>query len=326
MTARDARAGAIAALLLNATVWGMSWWPLRALHAAGVDALWSTALSYALCAAAVAAWRPRALAQLLRTPQLWAIALASGTTNAAFNLGVTLGDVVRVVLLFYLMPLWAMLLARLLLGERAGLGGVLRLWLGLAGAACVLWPAGGGWPWPHGAADWLGLLGGAGFALNNVLLRKYAAQPAAARALAMFAGGPLVAGVAAAALSTLGGAAGLPAAGAWIGGVALFGVVLLGANLGLQYGAARLPANLTALVMTAEIVVAAGSSIAFGVSTLSVRAAFGGSLIVLAVLLAALAGRSRDDRQAQGRAAGDEAWAEAGWAEAPDAAPGRKGR
>ena len=40
--------------------------------------------------------------------------LAAGTTNATFNWAVTLGDVVRVVLLFYLMPLWAVLLARLL--------------------------------------------------------------------------------------------------------------------------------------------------------------------------------------------------------------------
>jgi positive regulator of sigma E activity len=33
------------------------------------------------------------------------------------QLGVTIGDVVRVVLLFYLMPLWAVLLARVLLAS-----------------------------------------------------------------------------------------------------------------------------------------------------------------------------------------------------------------
>ncbi|OIQ79019.1 EamA-like transporter family protein [mine drainage metagenome] len=293
--ARDVRLGAIAALLLNATVWGLSWWPLRALHAAGVDALWSTALSYALCAAAVVAARPQALAQLRRAPQLLGIALASGATNAAFNLGVTLGDVVRVVLLFYLMPVWAMLLARVLLGERAGRAGVWRLLLGLAGALCVLWPGGSTWPWPQGAGDWLGLIGGAAFALNNVLLRKHARQPAAARALAMFGGGPLVAGTLAVALTAAGVVAAPPAPGPWIGAVALFGAVLLGANLGLQYGAARLPANLTALVMNAEIVVAASSAIALGVSTPTARAAVGGSLIVFAVLLAARAGAGEAD-------------------------------
>ena len=302
--ARDVRLGAIAALLLNAAVWGLSWWPLRALRAAGVDALWSTALSYALCAVVVAAARPRAIVQLWRAPPLLGIALASGATNAAFNLGVTLGDVVRVVLLFYLMPVWAMVLARVLLGERAGRGGVWRMLLGLGGALCVLWPGRGSWPWPQGAGDWLGLLGGAAFALNNVLLRKHAAQPAAARALAMFAGGPLVAGTLAVGLAVAGVGAAPPAPGAWIGGVALFGVALLGANLALQYGATRLPANLTALVMNAEIVVAAGSAIALGVSTPSVRAAVGGSLIVLAVLLAARAGAGEADGGVDTPAAG----------------------
>jgi drug/metabolite transporter (DMT)-like permease len=39
-----------------------------------------------------------------------------------FNWAVTIGDVGRVVLLFYLMPAWAALFARLVLGEP------LRLW------------------------------------------------------------------------------------------------------------------------------------------------------------------------------------------------------
>ena len=62
----------------------------------------------------------------------------------------SIGDVVRVVLLFYLMPLWAVLLARLLLGEltlpllhRATLLAWLRVALALcwrSGAGIVLWP------------------------------------------------------------------------------------------------------------------------------------------------------------------------------------------
>ena len=91
----------------------------RQLQAAGLHPLWATALIYLLAVLVSSAlWRPAQLGQLLRAPALWVLVLASGTTNAAFNWGVTIGDVVRVVLLFYLMPLWAVLLARLLLGER----------------------------------------------------------------------------------------------------------------------------------------------------------------------------------------------------------------
>ena len=52
-----------------------------------------------------------------------------------------IGDVVRVVLLFYLMPLWTVLLARVVLGERLTRAAALRVALGAAGAAIVLWPA-----------------------------------------------------------------------------------------------------------------------------------------------------------------------------------------
>jgi uncharacterized membrane protein len=187
----DARArGWALALMLNAFTWGVSWWPLRQLEAAGLHPLWATVLIYALAVVLIiVALRARRLGQLLRTPVLWVLVLAAGTTNATFNWAVTIGDVVRVVLLFYLMPLWAVLLARLLLGER------------LTPRRCSAWR----WRWPAPRSccgpktaacrcraalpDWLGVIGGFSFALNNVMLRREAHQPEAARALAMFLGG-----------------------------------------------------------------------------------------------------------------------------------------
>jgi EamA domain-containing membrane protein RarD len=107
---------AAAALLVNAFVWGVSWWPFRQLEAMGLHPLWATAFIYMLCVAIVLvssrrAWREVSSAMWRHRPLL-IIALASGTTNATFNWAVTLGDVVRVVLLFYLMPVWAVLFAR----------------------------------------------------------------------------------------------------------------------------------------------------------------------------------------------------------------------
>ena len=86
---------------------------------AGLHPLWATVLIYVLSPwSSISLARPAAWRELLTQPALWLLVLASGTTNAAFNWAVTIGDVVRVVLLFYLMPLWAVLLARLLLDER----------------------------------------------------------------------------------------------------------------------------------------------------------------------------------------------------------------
>ena len=38
----------ILALVLNALVWGVSWWPFRQLDPGGLHPLWATALMYAL--------------------------------------------------------------------------------------------------------------------------------------------------------------------------------------------------------------------------------------------------------------------------------------
>ncbi len=133
----------IGALLLNATVWGLSWIPFRALDGLGMHSLWTTTWIYALSAAVVLARYPAALAQTFSSPWLVLLALAAGLTNACFNWGVTVGEVVRVVLLFYLMPVWAALFARVLLGERTGAAAAARIALALAGAFVVLWQADG---------------------------------------------------------------------------------------------------------------------------------------------------------------------------------------
>ena len=286
MTAR-ARAAPVLALVLNAFCWGVSWWPFRWLDARGLHPLWATAVSYLIAVLCISAWRPASWVQLRRAPTLWILVLASGTTNAAFNWGVTIGDVVRVVLLFYTMPLWAVLLAWLLLGERLSALAAARVLLALAGAAIVLWPDGGGaWPWPASLGEMLGLLGGFAFALNNVMLRREAHQPEMARALAMFVGGALVAATLAWAL----GARGLVAPPAtpawpWLGGVVAVGLLFLASNLALQYGAARLPANITAVVMVSEVLFASVSALWLGAGRLSAPLLIGGALIVGAALL-----------------------------------------
>ncbi len=278
------------ALVFNALTWGVSWWPFRQLAAQGLHPLWATVLIYTMALVAITLWRRGAWGELRRTRSLWLLVLASGTTNAAFNWGITVGDVVRVVLLFYLMPLWAVLLARLLLHEALTRAAGLRVALALAGAAVVLWPAGGiadGLPLPRTLPEWLALLGGFTFALNNVLLRREAHQPEAARALAMFAGGAAVSGMVALALA-LQGTVPLPPAPAWgwVAGSLLMGLAFLGGNMALQYGASRLPANVTAVVMITEVLFAAGSAVLLGAGSLTPALWLGGALIVGATLLA----------------------------------------
>lgn len=288
------------ALVLNALVWGTSWWPFRWLEAAGLHPLWATTIIFTIASMVIVAARPRAAAQVLTTPALWLLVVASGTTNAAFNWAVVIGDVVRVVLLFYLMPLWTVLLARIVLHERFTTAATLRIALALTGAAIVLWPQTAAsdftapslvaqLPLPRSLADWLGVVGGFSFAFNNVMLRREAGRPEEGRALAMFMGGAIVAGTLALALAANGQAPWPPAPSVgWLVPIAALTVVFLASNLALQYGAARLPANRTAVVMLTEVVFASSSAVAFGGGMLTPQLAIGGGLIVASAVLAAL--------------------------------------
>ena len=295
-TQRAARRAAWA-LVFNAFVWGTSWWPLRRLQDAGLHPLWATAIVFTLASIAITIARPRACGQVLRTPALWLLVAAAGLTNAAFNWAIVIGDVVRVVLLFYLMPLWTVLLARVVLDERLTKAAALRIALGAAGAAIVLWPtasaaAATGFaamlPLPRSLADWLGVVGGFSFAFNNVMLRREAGEAEEGRALAMFAGGALVAG-ALAAILTASGAVPMPPplAPPWLALAGALTLVFLAGNLSLQYGAARLPANRTAVIMLTEVVFASLSALALGGGDLTPRLAIGGAFIVAGALLAA---------------------------------------
>lgn len=295
---------AAVALVFNALVWGVSWAPFRWLDGQGLHPLAATVLIYALAVLLLTLWRAKAWAEVWRHKPLWLLVIASGTTNAAFNWAVTIGDVVRVVLLFYLMPLWAVMLARALLGERLTGAALLRVALALAGAMIILWPPPSatavGWaalPLPRTLPDGLGLIGGFCFALNNVMLRHQAARSEQARALAMFVGGAAVSALLLLALHAFGADGGNggesarafwpTSVGVWVPAVLVLGLLFLSSNWALQIGAARLPANVTAVVMLTEVLFASVSAIALGAGVLSWPVLAGGAAIVAAALLAA---------------------------------------
>lgn len=280
------------ALVLNGFVWGVSWWPFRQLQAAGLHPLLATALVYLLSVIVLLAVRPQAWRALFTQPAVWVLAAGAGMTNVGFNWAVTVGDVVRVVLLFYLMPAWTVLLAWLLLGEKPTWISLFRMLLAMAGVAVVLKTPGTPWPVPETLADWLALVGGFSFALNNIMLRKLQDVPAESRVLAMFVGGALLAGAAAVLGLQLGFVMAPEAirSGWWLGLALSLG--FLASNVALQYGASRLSAHTTALIMLSEVVFASLSSVALGASELTQHVLVGGLLI-----LAAAAWSAWPDRQ-----------------------------
>lgn len=295
---------AVLALVLNALVWGLSWWPLRQLDAYGLHPLWATACVFTLATVVLSVIRPSGWRHFKQHPQLWWLMVASGLTNVGFNWAVTTGDVVRVVLLFYLMPTWSLLLAWWLLGERPTLGALARLGLALLGVVLVLKTPESAWPLPQNLSDMLALLSGGCFALTNIWLLRLQHTPESSRMVAMFGGGALMA-VACAALATFMGVTPVVLVApfthnplsvllTWAPWVLGLSATFLVSNFALQYGAARLSAHTTAMVMMSEVVFASVSSVALGASTLSWRIGLGGGMIVLAALLASQAHTTKD--------------------------------
>ena len=292
---------AVLALALNALVWGLSWWPLRQLEALNLHPLWATAAVFLMSALVLTCLHPRAWLSFKQYPALAWLVLASGLTNVGFNWAVTTGDVVRVVLLFYLMPAWSLLLAWWLLKDRPTRGALAGLSLAFMGVVLVLKTPESPFPLPQDLPDLLALGSGMTFALTNIWLLRLQHTPASARMIAMFGGGALMAMVFAA-LATVTGVIATPVlelphmhALAWAPWVIGLSVAFLVSNFTLQYGAARLRAHTTSMVMMSEIVFASVSSVALGASTLTWRISLGGGMIVLAALLASQAHTPKDN-------------------------------
>lgn len=286
---RQAATLAAGALVFNALVWGVSWWPFRQLQGYGLHPLWATAVMYLMIAAGLLIVQFKAWRGFVAYPQLWLLAIAAGLTNVGFNWAVTVGDVVRVVLLFYLMPAWSVLVAWALLGEKPTAAALFRLLLAMAGVLIVLKTPDSAWPLPQGAADWLAIFGGLNFAVTNALLRKYGHTPSASRMMAMFGGSGLLAAATALAGMSLQVVPGPALQMAGIPVLLGLSLAFMASNAALQYGAARLAASTTAIVMLTEILFASLSASALGAAEFTPRILLGGGLIVLAAVLASMA-------------------------------------
>lgn len=282
----------ILAIAINAMLWGLSWWPLHQLRDRGVHALWATFMSYLLTVVLVLLWRARTLGELAHDRKLWLLMGTSGITNACFNWAISTGDVVRVVLLLYLMPVWTVLLSWWFTRERPGLFTLLRIGLALVGVALVLQPTHNAWnqfvlPVPRSLSDVLALVAGFAFAGSNVLLNRLGKVSTPPKILAMFVGNMVLSGSIAVVMWQLGvGGVHFPSpVGHWQVFVVLAALQLVICNICLQYGAARMSATTLALLMSLEVLFAAVSAALLGAGTIDARVLLGGVLVIGAALL-----------------------------------------
>jgi drug/metabolite transporter (DMT)-like permease len=275
----------IAGILSGALVWGLIWYPYRMLQEAGVSGPLATLVTYLLAMLCGVFILPRVWHELSRAGW-WVVALvfSAGWSNFGYVLAVLNGEVMRVLLLFYLAPLWTILFSYWLLGERLNRYGYLVIALSLGGAAIMLWEPQLGMPLPQNLSEWIGLTAGMSFALSNVVSRRAAHLSVTAKSTSVLFGTALLT---APFLWWQGGLTGqLQAIGtqSWLI-LALLGIVLCATSFAVQHGLARMAANRVIILFLFELVFAAIASYFLAGEAMQLRDWMGATLIISASLL-----------------------------------------
>lgn len=279
----------VAALLGGAAIWGLLWYPYRLLEQAEISGSIATTITYFIALLlGLTVFRTH-----LREPGIWSnkvhlllcIGLCAGWTNLAYVLGVIHGEVMRVLLLFYLAPLWTILFSRVLLNEKLSLHGYLVIVLSLAGAATMLWQPESGFSLPSSRGDWMGLSAGFMFALSNVLSRKDQYHNIQLKSVAVWMGVTLLGLIYSLLLHDLPDLSDFSSDSYML--LLGLGIVVFGLSIMMQYGLTLVPANRAIVLMLFELVVAAVAAYFLTDEALAAREWIGGAMIVSASLFSA---------------------------------------
>ncbi|MEZ5664990.1 MAG: DMT family transporter [Burkholderiaceae bacterium] len=275
-------------LLFSASLWGLTWMPLKWFIGQGLSGPVVSLLTYGSVGvlAVWLLWRDR-VAWHPQWPLVLALLLVGGWANTSFVNAVMMGDVARVMFLFYLSPVWSVLGGRLFLKEHIPPA----RWVAVAGAIVGLWMVLGSPGLGYGPApafswvDVLSLSAGFAFAANNVIARAASRVPLRTKTFAVFIGCGLLSCVA-----TVLTGQGLPDIGPllWLALLAYgFGWMLL-ATVTWQFGVSHLESSRAGVILLAELVISVGTAIALGGETLTPLGWAGGALIAAAALAEAL--------------------------------------
>jgi drug/metabolite transporter (DMT)-like permease len=295
---------AIFGLLFGAFCWGIIWYPYRLMAEAGVSGVASSFYTYCIAALLAGTYFSKYLIglfhtnwrTLLKPPQnmVW-IGLVAGWTNLSYVLAVIDGEVMRVMLLFYLSPLWTLLLARFWLKEPITKIGFISITIALVGAYIML--AGpfsaveSRLPVPRNSAEWLALSAGIGFSLTNVITRKSSQLNLLQKSFSVWLGVIIVAALSAPFLGHYYDqnfvAPSFFSLNNWLI-MLVIALLLIAATMLVQFGVTQLTAIRASVLFLFELVVAAIASYYLAHEAMTLNEWLGGLLIIAAALTAAL--------------------------------------
>ena len=282
---------AIFGLLFGACCWGVIWYPYRLMADSGVSGIASSLYTYIIavvigCAIFAKHWRG-----ILKLPKsiIW-LSLIAGWTNLSYVLAVIDGEVVRVMLLFYLAPVWTLILAHFWLHEKTSQTGYIAIVASLLGAYIMLAnPLSGtlALPLPQSKSDWLALSAGIGFAMTNVITRKADHLSIPAKSFAVWVGVIIVALMMLPIMDTHLPVPQFFSVTQWLITL-LIALSIMAATLFVQYGVTKITATRASVLFLFELVVAAVAAHYLTNEVMTSSEWLGGGLILAAAVFAAL--------------------------------------
>jgi drug/metabolite transporter (DMT)-like permease len=273
-------------ILFGAFCWGVIWYPYRLMEEGGISGVASCFYSYFIIVSLVALVKHQQWRAALNQPKSFIVlALFAGWTNLSYVLAIIDGEVMRVMLLFYLSPLWTLVMAHFWLKERTNKRGLAVIVLSLIGAFTMFWQD-GALPLPKNTAEWLALSSGFCFSMTNVITRQASYLSVTAKSMAVWVGVLLMSLIFIAFQE-----APFPnPANLHLSQVLLLITIaglILTATLLVQYGITHVPVTKASVLFMFELVVAAVAAYFLTDEALSAREWLGGALIVAAALFAA---------------------------------------
>lgn len=272
----------ILVLTTTCIFWGLSWMPLRFFSGLGIDGL---ALIFVTHTVLACLFLPYLIVQKgspLNVKYLLGIAVAGGMGIFSFTYALIHGDVVRVMVLFYLLPIWGVIGGRVFLKERVSRRRWLCVLIALPGAFLILGGL-GVFSTPPSWIDLLALVSGVSFAVNNILFRGVGQLKLSMKLFAMFVGCALITG----GLMVF-GLEGFPKSvenSSWF--YLLFYTVtgVLLANVGSQWAVERMEAGRSSIIIIVQLVAAVISATLIGGERLDSWEWLGCTMVILATII-----------------------------------------
>ena len=279
------------AIVISGALWGLYWIPVRHLEARGVGVVWTTlglfVVGLALFAPILIRHPP---ARAAFTPRMLATGLLTGGSFVLYSVSIVLTEVVTAILLFYLSPVWATVLGRVLLAERLTGSRLAALALGLGGLWVVL---GGesGMPLPRNPGDWCALTAGVTWALGTLRVHQDSMISPVAHAASLFVGGTVVIAIISL-LPVMGGPApDVTAQAAAI--IPILAVLSVVSAWGILWGARLISPGRAGLLLMMEVITGLASAAVLAGEPFGMTQTIGSMLIVAAAVVEVLPGVGR---------------------------------